>query len=78
MMSIPSYWSINIRRKLKRPMFHLLPYFMFPTFIQKEWDRYWRESDQERLTTALIINEQNVIQTPVIDHPVYKKKVFQS
>lgn len=64
--------------KMKRPMFHLLPYFHVSAFIQKEWNKYWRENDKERLTTALIINEQNVIQTPVIEHPIYKKKVFHS
>jgi hypothetical protein len=64
--------------KINRPMFHLLPYFNVSEFIQKEWHRYWFETDRDRLTIALIINEQNVIQTPVIEHPVYKKKVFQS
>ena len=64
--------------KIKRPMFHLLPYFKCSKFIQNEWERYWRESNRERLTTALIINEQNVIHKPVIHHPVYKKQVFQS
>lgn len=64
--------------KIKRSMFHLLPYFNVSRFIQKEWHRYWKENDQDRLTTALIINEQNVIQTPVIDHPVLKKTVFRS
>ncbi|WML40337.1 DUF2515 domain-containing protein [Neobacillus sp. OS1-2] len=64
--------------KINRPMFHLLPYFNVSVFIQKEWKRYWKENNRNRLTTALIINEQNVIQTPVIEHPVYKKKVFQS
>jgi hypothetical protein len=64
--------------KLNRPMFHLLPYFHVSAFIQKEWERYWKENDKERLTRALIINEQNVIQTPVIEHPVYKTKVFRS
>ncbi|EKN69567.1 hypothetical protein BABA_09081 [Neobacillus bataviensis LMG 21833] len=64
--------------KINRPMFHLLPYFNVSAFIQKEWYGYWKENDRKRLTTALIINEQNVIQTPVIEHPVYKKKVFRS
>jgi len=64
--------------KLNQQMFHLLPHFHVSTFIQKEWVRYWKENDKDRLTTSLIINEQNVIQTPIIDHPVYKKKVFQS
>ena len=64
--------------KINRPMFHLLPYFHVSIFIQKEWYRYWKEADKNRLTTALIINEQNVIHTPVIQHPVYKKKIFHS
>jgi hypothetical protein len=64
--------------KIQRPMFHLLPYLNVSMFIQSEWYKYWRESDRERLTTALIINEQNVIHVPVIRHPIYKKKVFHS
>ncbi|MDF2857214.1 MAG: hypothetical protein K0Q87_3065 [Neobacillus sp.] len=64
--------------KIQQPMFHLLPYFNVSLFIQSEWYTYWSESDRERLTTALIINEQNVIHEPVIQHPIYKKKVFHS
>jgi hypothetical protein len=64
--------------KINKPMFHLLQYFHASGFIQREWQRYWREADQNRLMTALIINEQNVIQSPVIEHPIYKKKVFHS
>jgi len=64
--------------KLKQPMFHLLPFFNVSAFIHREWCRYWKEQDRERMTTALIINEQNVIQAPIIEHPVYKKKVFHS
>jgi|SRR5579875_151517 len=59
-------------------MFHLLPYFHVSSFMQREWERYWRNGDRKRLTWALIINEQNVIQTPVISHPVYKSKVFRN
>ncbi|WP_042355301.1 DUF2515 domain-containing protein [Bacillus rubiinfantis] len=64
--------------KKNKPMFHLLPFFNVSSFIQKEWVRYWKEGDRVRLTTALIINEQNVIQTPIIEHPVYQEKVFHS
>ncbi|MDP4163816.1 MAG: DUF2515 domain-containing protein [Bacillota bacterium] len=64
--------------KLNRPLFHLLPYFHVSVFIQREWKKYWVSKDKERLTTALIINEQNVIQKPVIEHPVYKSRVFHS
>lgn len=61
-----------------RPMFHLLQYFYVSSFMQKEWERYWRENDQKRLTISLIINEQNMIQKPVIEHPVYQTRVFHS
>lgn len=64
--------------ELNRPLFHLLPFMKVSAFIQKEWERYWMKNNSLRLMTALIINEQNVIQTPVIEHPVYKKKVFSS
>src|SRR3954447_19404005 len=40
--------------KLNNQMFHLLPYFHVSTFIQKEWYRYWKENDKDRLTTSLI------------------------
>lgn len=65
-------------REWNQPLFYLLPYFHVSSFMQKEWIRYWRENDRFRLMTALIINEQNVIQTPVIKHPVYNSKVFHS
>lgn len=76
--AFPQLLLYQYSTKLKRPMFHLLPYFNVSCFMRREWNRYWRESDKKRLTTALIINEQNVIQTPVIEHPVFKKKVFHT
>ncbi|NRD80537.1 DUF2515 domain-containing protein [Bacillus sp. BRMEA1] len=61
-----------------QPLFHLLPYFNVSSFIEREWYRYWNDKDRSRLTRALIINEQNVIQSPVIEHPIYKQKVFHN
>lgn len=61
-----------------KPLFHLLQVFHVSPFMEIEWERFWITNDQKRLMTALIINEQNLIQTPVINHPVYKKKVFHS
>ncbi|WP_042457753.1 DUF2515 domain-containing protein [Neobacillus dielmonensis] len=74
----PQLMLYQYSTKLNRPLFHLLPLFHVSRFMQKEWERYWQTKDNGRLTTALIINEQNVIQDPVIEHPVYKKKVFHS
>lgn len=74
----PQLLVYHYSTKFNKPMFHLLPFFNVSNFIQNEWNRYWKEADKERLTTALIINEQNVIQAPVIEHPVYRRKVFNS
>ncbi|WP_442594467.1 DUF2515 family protein [Neobacillus sp. D3-1R] len=63
---------------LNRPLFHLLEFFGVSNFIQREWYLYWEQRNQQRLTTSLIINEQNVIQKPVIKHHLYNKKVFHS
>ncbi len=61
-----------------KPYFHLLPYWRTSSFVQKEWFLFWHERNEQRLITSLIINEQNVIQKPVMNHPFYKKKVFHS
>jgi hypothetical protein len=64
--------------KLDRPLFHLLKFFRVSNFMKREWEFFWTERNEKRLTHALIINEQNVIQEPIIEHHLYKKKVFQS
>jgi uncharacterized protein (UPF0332 family) len=74
----PQLLIYDYSTKLHRPLFHLLKYFQVSQFIQKEWKLFWNERNEKRLITALIINEQNVIQKPIIEHPIYKKKVFHS
>ncbi|MBP2241338.1 hypothetical protein J2Z40_001900 [Cytobacillus eiseniae] len=64
--------------KIKRPMFHLLKFFHVSTFMVREWKQFWRERNMQRLMIALIINEQNIIQKPVIKHPIYNSSIFQS
>jgi hypothetical protein len=61
-----------------KPYFYLLSKLRVSSFMQKEWCLFWQEKNRERLLTSLIINEQNIIQKPIIDHPFYKKKVFHS
>jgi hypothetical protein len=74
----PQLLVYDYSTKLRRPLFHLLKYFNVSDFIKNEWTIFWLKEDETRLMNALIINEQNVIQKPVIEHPVYKKKVFHS
>lgn len=60
------------------PLFHLLRFFSVSSFMQEEWQRFWNERDEERLLYALIINEQNVIQKPIIEDPINQEIVLQS
>lgn len=76
--AFPQLLLYDYSTKYMQPMFHLLRYFHVSQFMEKEWYYFWEKGDEERLLTSLIINEQNLIQRPVIEHPVYKKKVFTS
>jgi hypothetical protein len=60
----------------KKKMFHLFQDLHISNFMEEEWNRFWEERDEKRLVQSLIINEQHLIQGPVIEHEVYKKKVF--
>ncbi|RSD26533.1 DUF2515 domain-containing protein [Mesobacillus subterraneus] len=64
--------------KKNAPMFHLLKFLDVSQFMEAEWSLFWERGNKKRLMTALIINEQNVIHKPVIKHPVYKKRVFNT
>lgn len=74
----PQLLIYDYSTKLKRPLFHLLKNFQVSDFIHHEWEIFWEKRDRDRLINALIINEQNVIQKPVIEHHIYRKKVFHS
>lgn len=46
--------------------------------LQQEWFRFWQTGNENRLLYSLIINEQNLIQEPIISKLFYQKKVFQT
>lgn len=70
----PQLLLYHYSKKYRRPLFHLGPYFYNTNFITNQWYTFWEHGDQERLITALIINEQNIIE------PIIKKRsiVFHS
>ncbi|MGM0873953.1 MAG: DUF2515 domain-containing protein [Bacillota bacterium] len=67
-------WS----KRLNKPLFHLMKFFQVSRFMEKEWNYFWQKKHTDRLMTALIINEQNVIQLPVINNKQYKSHVFKT
>ncbi|WP_088044113.1 DUF2515 family protein [Bacillus sp. EAC] len=60
------------------PLFYLLKYFSVSSFMEIEWEKYWTDRDKVRLVFSLIINEQNMIEKPVIQDPYFKNEVFDS
>lgn len=74
----PQLLLYQLSDTINKPLFHLLEDFSVSKFMQREWCHFWREKDKDRLLTALIINEQNVIQVPVTKHPFYKYHVFMN
>lgn len=74
----PQLLLYHYSKKFGYPLFHLLPYFSVSKFMMKEWMRFWKTGDERRLLYSLIINEQNLIQAPIILKPFYQKKVFRT
>lgn len=60
------------------PLYHLLKSFHVSSYMIREWEIFHRTKNKLRLMIALIINEQNLIQQPVISQPFFKRKVFFS
>ncbi len=69
---------VSLVKKIGKPLFHHLHVFGVSQFMTEEWARFWHERNTERLMYALIINEQNTIQTPIIQNPSFKKNVFDT
>ncbi|WP_106497439.1 DUF2515 family protein [Lentibacillus sp. Marseille-P4043] len=72
----PQLLVYKLSRKLNMPLFDLLTGLRVSTFMVHEWYQFWQHHDQNRLMTALIINEQNVIQRPVMKQAYFKYQVF--
>jgi hypothetical protein len=65
-------------RKRNRPLFALLPGFGVSAFMGPFWERFWLERNSVALTTALILNEQNVIQTTVLERSPHQERAEES
>lgn len=72
----PQLLIYELSTYVNKPMFHFLKKFNVSEFMIKEWQRFWFYNDKNRLLKALIINEQNVIHQPVINHSYFKYHVF--
>ncbi|WNB93767.1 DUF2515 family protein [Bacillus sp. NEB1478] len=74
----PQLLLYEYSKKAGLPLFQLLPYFHVSAFMKEEWYRFWEERDVNRLVTSLIVNEQHVIEEPVLKHSFYKNRIFSA
>ena len=76
--AFPQLLLYDYSTKINAPMFHLLKFFQVSSFMEEEWTFFWTHKDQNRITNSLIINEQHIIEKPVIQDRCIKKNVFHS
>ncbi|WP_205003180.1 DUF2515 family protein [Scopulibacillus daqui] len=74
--AFPQLLIYQFSKQKNRPYFHLLKAFNVSVFMEKEWETFWLTRDRGRLCTSQIVNEQQVIEKPVIRQNYLKNKVF--
>ncbi|WP_270180526.1 DUF2515 family protein [Alkalihalobacillus sp. CinArs1] len=61
-----------------KPLFYLLPHLHVSSFMEVIWTYYWKTNDPHLLTSALIINEQNYIDSRIIQNNHFKTAVLNT
>lgn len=76
--AFPQLLLYELSKTYNRSFMSSLREFNVSTFMQQEWEHFFATGDQQRLMVALIINEQHVIEKPVLLHHSLEKEVFHS
>ncbi|MCA1009579.1 DUF2515 domain-containing protein [Halobacillus halophilus] len=65
-------------KKQNVSLFHLLNHLNVSRFMEPFWVNFWKDKSSSLLTTALIINEQNYIESRVMLNDQYQKNVLHT
>lgn len=65
-------------KKVGRNLFYLLPHLDVSLFMKVLWEDFWLNHDSSLLTVSQIINEQNFIESRVINNSLYQDTVFHT
>ncbi|WP_240689090.1 DUF2515 family protein [Ammoniphilus sp. YIM 78166] len=65
-------------KKREKNLSHLLPHIQVSRFMQVNWNYYIETQDSTLLSMALIINEQNYIESRLIQDPYYQEQVLST
>ncbi|MGM8213940.1 DUF2515 family protein [Bacillaceae bacterium W0354] len=74
----PQLLIYQLSREKNTPLFFLLKHFHVSEFMEYEWYQFYLRGNEKRLIYAQIINEQNVVEQPIMDQFPYEQKVFRS
>ncbi|MGP4074305.1 DUF2515 domain-containing protein [Halobacillus sp. K22] len=74
----PQLLLYEASKKKNIPLFHLLPHLNVSPFMESFWMHFWNNHSSSLLTTALIVNEQNYIESRVIRNEQYQKNVLDT
>lgn len=74
----PQLLLYELSKQKNKNLFHLLPKLGVSKFMIPFWNNFFQKKDSKLLTVALIVNEQNFIETRVIQNPKYQEHVLRS
>lgn len=74
----PQLLVYQLSLEKRTPLFFLLKHFHVSDFMEREWYQFYQKKHKKRLLYAQIINEQNVVEAPIMENAPYKNKVFRS
>ena len=74
----PQLLLYEASKKQNTSLFHLLTHLNVSRFMEPFWMDFWKNQSSSLLTTALIINEQNYIESRVILNDQYQKNVLHT
>lgn len=62
----------------KKNLFYLLPCFHVSSFMETIWNYFWKYGSHSLLTAAIIINEQNFLETHAVRQEHFQKTVLNT
>ncbi|PKR78817.1 DUF2515 domain-containing protein [Halalkalibacillus sediminis] len=72
----PQLLIYKLSKENKTPLFFLLKYFHVSKFMEDIWYDFYQKQSLDKLMYAQIVNEQNIIEKPIMTHYPYEEKVF--
>lgn len=74
----PQLLVYEISKKERKPLFYLLKAFNVSLFMEYKWELFWESKDRWDQCYSQIINEQQIIEGPILNEFFFKKTIYNS